>query len=371
MQTKDGRITADGWHIEVDTPNGHTHTISPQKDVQYQPQEGGIPSITVPVEKNDKWSDERFEDAPMRVWKNGDRKPISTLDLIRQTESETELRGRGAVELENPAEREYDVIAMHDAVKELIETETDLVPNVDRPPTERDEDVLVQSATRQEEMENLTSFADTDPVQARFGGYISCSETCKPKSVPGDANIAPGPEVVSGPEYNGGQAYHFTEEGDRVVIEVRFDYDVPVGRVGMKIRDLVLGASNIEFRWTGAGASKAVFQEFSDSSESLSWKEIGTEGYWQPDRDYRSVIGRKQRQANPISWAWSQPGRAIMSWIRQPFTILDMSTPGRIPAMKTPAITSLAPRFTRIMSGFGRITSRKRWQSLGHQSRPN
>jgi hypothetical protein len=170
-------IPASGWYVEIDDPNtGHTWTPSVIDDPQVVPGATDYPRITIPVKRNERWFDSRYEGAAMRVWKDGRRQPIEELENVterqqaQQQVAVVELEGRGAVELDRRTKLEVDSKDAHEVVEDLITNNTSYQANVDTPTAAvRTNDEVLSADTTAEWQDILQPIPSTLPLTVQNG----------------------------------------------------------------------------------------------------------------------------------------------------------------------------------------------------------
>lgn len=128
-----------GWHVELDHPDGQTLTPSLVDDPRYLPTVNGLPEVILPVPRDEKYQQPAFEDAPMRVWKDGRRLPIEQLRDVSVRPGHAELTGVGGVELlgrtristsgETTADVARDIVAETSYVADIDDTQLNEFPD--------------------------------------------------------------------------------------------------------------------------------------------------------------------------------------------------------------------------------------------------
>lgn len=166
------RTGSRGWYVEIDHPSGRTLTPQILDDPRYTPQVNDLPRIELPVERSETWQAPAFEDAPLRVWKDGMRLPIDRLEHARLTPEHTVLEGRGGTDLLTRVQEEVDTQQAHAVAEDLITTNTPYVANIDNPMAETREGTLLQSASDDADFLSLVeaSIPDTTPLAVHHDG---------------------------------------------------------------------------------------------------------------------------------------------------------------------------------------------------------
>lgn len=177
-----GTVPPQGWYVEVDieTPDGTgRQTIRPtvEGEPQWTPAVNELPTVKLPVAPQDYFVTGRADSAPCRVWRDGQRLPIEEIDRIEREEGNgrdtLSLHAIGGVELNQRVQRVYQNIPAHNAVRNLITSETNLVENVDDPKagsTSGTTNTLLSLSTSSEFSNTLSpaaadSFGDAVPIE--------------------------------------------------------------------------------------------------------------------------------------------------------------------------------------------------------------
>lgn len=167
-------ISGVGWYVEVDVP-GASVPVTPDvidDDVSRNPTANGFPRLDIPVRKRDLWQSIDLEnnDVPIRVWNDGVRQPIDSLETVAEGEGATQiLRGRGSNEARERVRKTVSVDRVSNVVDELVSNNTSYSANVDQPPTTVETQTV---ATGDTETEWSDAFAEDDiysPIIAESG----------------------------------------------------------------------------------------------------------------------------------------------------------------------------------------------------------
>ncbi|WP_273835110.1 hypothetical protein [Halococcus sp. PRR34] len=275
------RVPATGWFVEVDyipddepdaEPYTHRPTVMDEPAPQRNPVANDFPTVQIPVRKNAKWSDERLEDAPMRVWKDGERQEVDTLQAVEQTERATVLRGRGGQELDRRYQGEITQQQTTDFVENVVADITGYEPHVDEPPTTREDDVDLYQATRDGDFESRLSIDPTDPVVVEDGA-VKLRQTCYPQDGIdgvrnfGSAGVAPA--VATDDRYNSGFAIIFDDDGETLRFEFETEHDIPAKHVGLKVRSRCPDSTSVAVNWNGSLLARV------GNPDDLDWDELG------------------------------------------------------------------------------------------------
>lgn len=171
-----GRISPSGWSVEIDGPSG-THVPRVVGRPSLTPGVNELPRVSIPVERDPKWRDDRLQDQPMRVWYDGRQQPVERLETVRVTEGATVLEGRGGLDLETGVELEVSQDSPENVATDLIE-QTGLDADVDAYQATVIEGQLVQDITTNTEFDGvLSGLADTTPATVD-GDQVDLEQTC-------------------------------------------------------------------------------------------------------------------------------------------------------------------------------------------------
>ena len=277
-----------GWFVEIDHPSGYVHTpaVMDEPAPERNPVANGLPSITIPVKRNEKWSHPDFEDVAMRVYFNGQRQPIDRLEEVEQTQAATILRGRGGLELKRRFEDEVTQERTTEFVERAITETTGYEANVDRPETTREDGVHVDSATRDGDFTTRLDPAPTDPLVVRHG-RVRMAQTCYPQDgfAKGSLRSQDARETLENDAYNRGIGSLLEADGDYCRFSFQTEYDIPAKWVGVRLRDAVYASSQVEVRWDGALISRIA------PENPLGWREIGAFSGTEGVPDYQAAVG--------------------------------------------------------------------------------
>lgn len=224
---------AQGWYVEVDHSGGATHRPAVIGEPSRNPKANALPTIQVPVPRDEKWQDTSFEDAPMRVWFDGVRQPIEQLDSVDIQTDRTVLTGVGGVELRDRVETNYTISEIHTEADNLIATETSYTPNVDAPQTDVDENQQVQTADTTTEYQNLliNSIPATKPVLIE-NSEVVLAQSAFFLEVEDNWAFA---GAVSDAEASGGSTENLSFDRDDTAY-VNLDYTLPSEALALAIR---------------------------------------------------------------------------------------------------------------------------------------
>jgi hypothetical protein len=159
-------VPALGVFIEVEDPDsGHVWTPDPI-DVTGQPTVNDRPGIEITVPQRDRWrklvENNPDTQVPLRVWEDGQRRPIDSLDNVRDQPDRSVLVGSGGRELRRRVSTTVDQQPVHELVTDLVTSETSYAANVDTPPTTTDDDVQLRTISA---AADWRSVVDANPQQ--------------------------------------------------------------------------------------------------------------------------------------------------------------------------------------------------------------
>lgn len=233
---------SDGWHVEVEHPDGSTRRPTVVGSPERNPRVNDLPRIRVPVAKDDGWSADAWLDRPMRAWYDGVEQPIDSLVDVEQEPGRTVLVGRGGEELLDRVTADFVEEKAHLAAEQLVSDGTSYVANVDAPASTSEEDVVVQSADTDADLSSLVTPAATDPFEVS-NGSVNVLQTCW--FFEAETEFATGMYVnaaYSGEASTSGEnATYFGgvygSVGDAVSYSFTTDYDVPADHLVVAWRD--------------------------------------------------------------------------------------------------------------------------------------
>ncbi|WP_139222400.1 fibronectin type III domain-containing protein [Natronobacterium gregoryi] len=311
-----------GPHVEVDHPARST-PITPQAlDVSRNPTINGYPRAEITVPYGDSWHSDALNDAEMRVWHSGDQQPIERLEHRRLEEGsgqkQTELEGKGGIQLEQRIVEDVDVEPTHEVVERILKTYTDYEIEVDEPRVDAEETVL-QAADSDVELEQALEDAvqkavedDTYPIAIDEDGRIVPLQTAYWVNLTGDH---PDDAYVTGSaaEVNAGES-------------TSLEYTIPSEHVGWAARTGIHDeTTNVRFELNGVNL---ISELSTGSSNSPTWFDVtgsavedppdldgGASPFYyrtEPDGDYRIdgtvIYDRRFHDVDDFSGEVHEPG---------------------------------------------------------------
>ena len=233
-------VSPRGWHAEIERPDGTIVTPAILSDgTQFQPTLNAQPSATINVPRDEAYLLEQYEGAPMRLYKDGQRRAVDELeDVVIETDRD-ELVGMGATELEQEVEIDVDDRQAHALVAELIGENTDLVANIDAFEASIEEGVVVADPSTTTELEEVLGewpFGEDMPVRVE-GNQIEILDTCDIVDLSGSA---------TDDQYSGGSA----DDNSSIQSTHNFEYTIPAGEVGLVMRNGIIGDDPTDIQCT-------------------------------------------------------------------------------------------------------------------------
>ncbi|WP_434521297.1 hypothetical protein [Halorubrum sp. AS12] len=237
------RIPASGWYAEVETPAGNILRPTILTESQPQPKLNDTPEVELALPSDDRWLDESLDRATLRVWRDGERLPISRVEIPGDSSSQSTLVGRGGVALDEVVARDVDdLVPTHEFVDQLL-TELDIPHVVDDPASDTRADVAVLGSTSRAQA--YDTFVDLDtvrnnPVPARVNsdGSVELVQSCWISASRfadgGDAPI----EELDPPDGTrwGGRSHALVESGDSKEWDFEINYEWPASRARPGLR---------------------------------------------------------------------------------------------------------------------------------------
>lgn len=165
-------IDPTGWHVALDNTDADTtFTPDPIGDPERQPSllNAGLPEVRLPVSRDEKWQDPRFDEAPMRVYKDGQKQPIEELDRTRLQNGQAVLIGQGGRDLLERVQLSVGTRRIHTLIEELISNNTSYTPHVTVPRNDTDEAVVQQNPDTTAEWSNSLDIPSDKPLTVENG----------------------------------------------------------------------------------------------------------------------------------------------------------------------------------------------------------
>ncbi|RYJ08334.1 hypothetical protein ELS19_17435 [Halogeometricum borinquense] len=229
---------AQGWHVEVDHPEGQTLTPTVIDDPKPRPKLNGLPKVEIPIPKNEKWLDDAFERAPIRVWKDGKRLPVERLINRSQTPEATRLVARGGEDLLKHVEKSVSEQEADDFVRDLLNEETSLTVNVDDPQADVSSDTMMLDADTGSEWQGVLRdypFASDVPLRVENGRLETTKTAVLRQGVNPDDQLW-APDILESDEFVGGTASRYQASGQIHEWNITLDHDIPGGSAQLAVR---------------------------------------------------------------------------------------------------------------------------------------
>ncbi|WP_363463407.1 fibronectin type III domain-containing protein [Halogeometricum borinquense] len=206
-----------GWHVEVDHPEGQTLTPAVIDDPKPRPKLNGLPKVEIPVPKNEKWLDDAFERAPIRVWKDGKRLPVERLINRSQTPEATRLVARGGEELLKHVEKSVSEQEADDFVRDLLNEETSLTVNVDDPQADVSSDTMMLDADTDSEWQDVLqdNLSASDVPLRIVDGRLETTKTAVLRQGENPDDQFWSPDPLESDEFVGGMAARFRNDEEQ------------------------------------------------------------------------------------------------------------------------------------------------------------
>lgn len=235
----------DGWYASIEAPDGSELEPTIIGEPSYQPGLNAKPRVEIPVPRNERWSKPAFDDAPLYVTYDGYHLPIEQLREARQEPQKTVLVGIGGVELETRVTPAYDSALVHEAARNLVQNNTGYATNIDDPASGSQNNVLMQQAQTQSELENelASPFADDVPLEITGNGIEMTKVAYVSEGEDSENGIGRGIEESSqysgqGPSGNTGVAETIgTSSSDFMEFTFTIEHTIPEEHVGVLWRD--------------------------------------------------------------------------------------------------------------------------------------
>lgn len=263
------RLGSRETRVEIDHPDV-SEPITPRllDDPQYKPTLNGTPTVEIPVPKNDKWLSSAFEDAPVRVWLDGQRLPIDQLLAVRPGTDQTTLVG--GVELNTRIETGVQEQEAYKTAQDVID-QTPYAADVDAPSATTRTRTLQDVSTAAEFQANLQTIPDDKPLSI-VSGQFSDELQSEQVAFLGEAEaFGNGGSVISDSNASGGEARLYALDGDSYNFDL--NYTIPGENVVPAIRCRVpSGSTQAEFSFLIDGvAVETIPADTLESADTYSW----------------------------------------------------------------------------------------------------
>ena len=285
------RVPAEGWHVVVEDTLGNSYTPTIVDEPTYRPALNGLPTVEIPVPNAGRWEDtEAWERQPMRVYLDGDRKPIERLERPRTEADRAVLVGKGGVEIEELVEEDVVEEDAHLVAQNIIQT-TPYAAHVDDPDSATAADTLLESVDDESAWDGAVGDPPADALwetdgngrlRTRQSGHFVEAENADITRISntvqdfGDTSLYSGDavEVVSDPEANGTWA--------EIAHGWETDHQIPDGQwtVAAHIRVPNTGNHGFQF-FVDDGTTRETFDPLpadalADQESDASWQVANT-----------------------------------------------------------------------------------------------
>lgn len=286
------RVPASGWYVEVDHPD-RSEPLTPTivGDPTVKPTVNGFPRVEIPVRPDDRWSHPDFDGASMRVWQDGIRQPIDTLETPSFATGgdgrATVLQGRGGTELDERVQLEIQEATPAADVSRDVLSNVSYAANVDDYDADVELDKLVQDADTDAELTArlLNAISATDPKELSSGTIPTQQTSWTAEGE--DAESSTGGNVVESTEYSGdgvtddnGLAAGLGSPGDSRSYEFTTEHDIPEDAVGLYVRQETPGDATpgVEYRLNGTTVATLEYSS-SIGRLSLGWDDMAEDPF--------------------------------------------------------------------------------------------
>ena len=278
------RVPSRGWYVEVEHPD-RTAPLTPRilDDPQIQQQVNGLPTLRIPVPRDDVWQRESFTDAPMRVWRDGRRQPVEELQAVDTQADRTVLEAVGGLELERGIQTQVDQQPVDEFVRQQVADITSLATNVDDPQATVSGDKVLQSTVFNSFAELIAdALSETEPVgvvagalqplrsswmatvgnEQLEGGYTTVSDfgSSAPNYIDGEAARLSGASASSTLQSDEGPSY--TLPGDRVGVAYHNESLSGSGDLGDLLLELVVDGDRYTVDDVAGGSGWTTVENF-------------------------------------------------------------------------------------------------------------
>lgn len=281
------RAGSSGWHVEVDHPDGQVLRPAVLDDLQRKPTVNDQTELEIPVERNERWLADALEEADLRAWKDGQRLPVDTLEDVETNPDRVVLHASGGAELDRRVQKDVEVEAADNVMRDLVQTETGYTANVDAPATTQSTETM-QDPSTQSEWTGATETSGLSGIPATVtNDTLTAQDACDPRDAL-DHNDGETVAFITDDKYNDGEAAYFSTDGDYVKFDITVPYTIPGDQVGIKLRDETAGDNDatITHYWDGTKISEA-----SPTGLVFGWDEFGDDAYSSNPGGYQEEIG--------------------------------------------------------------------------------
>lgn len=224
-------------------------TLTPEilDDPQVDQSANGLPELRIPVPYDTKWQDAKFEDADIRVWKDGQPQPVETLVDVTVREGAGEkqavLVAEGGSELKERVTKNVRFEDAHVVAEDLVSNNTSLTANVDTP-TSATNEVLMQNADTDSQWQSLIPaypFPADDPRHIS-GGELRVYDTALFRRAE-DFKTSDWNQFFAD-RYESGEAQRQLGVGNDISWDITTDYTIPQAEITVWFRLDYIGTTH-------------------------------------------------------------------------------------------------------------------------------
>jgi len=217
------RLSAAETRVEVDHPDV-SEPLTPRilDDPEWKPSLNGTPQVDIPVPANEKWLADAFDDAPMRVWLDGDRLPIETLETVRTQPDRYVLIG--GLDLDTRVELDVQEQEAHLTAEDVID-QTPYTADVDEPDVTVETETAQTADTEAEWTANLPSIPNDKPVTVTSDGVLRPQQTLFWAEAEGDEADVQSESLFADPNASGEFGEVFRSSIHSLDYTTTFDHD--------------------------------------------------------------------------------------------------------------------------------------------------
>lgn len=235
----------DGWHVEVDHPDGTT--ISPTVRDAIRPQRTlmGQPTAEIPVPPADRWGRDDWDGQPIRVYHDGDQLPLDEVAGIDTSPSGATITAVGGVELEQRVATEVQERQAHLEAEDLITTHTGYAANVDAPDPDPLTNEPLQSADTTTEFEAIIDPPSTSPLHS-INGTVQSYQTAFTTEAENYDRESGTPTTNANSNASAGTELTIPiQDGNYVEFDFSLDYTIPADEFFAAVRLWADGSTDI------------------------------------------------------------------------------------------------------------------------------
>jgi len=225
-----------GWQLTLTHPTtGKTVSLDVLENPEFAPSLNSLVEARIPVRRSEdllEWPSGTTVDLTY----NGDSQPVDELEDIEQEADRTIIVAEGGIELDERLKTEFREERRHVAAKNIIDEETPYTADVDTPDFERQDNVVLQSLSTEQEFEDEQNDAtETPDVFDLSGDSIETFDSLYIVEAE-DASLEGANDVITGDIYSGGEAVTNSDLGEAMEFTFSADYIMREGDWGVFFR---------------------------------------------------------------------------------------------------------------------------------------